>query len=269
MYRILKPYRILRPLSKTKIKPTNPSDPTPIKPKKEPLLMIGFDDGYESDYTIAFPEMTSRGIKGTSFINSEKIGTPGHLTLSQMEEMRDAGWDFQDHTPDHANLTNLTEQEIRDKMEESNRFFESINFEIPKHFTYPYLKVTLDVMEVVKEYRLSGRAGNAYTEQVDRINTFDGINLDAYTCFEAQVRSSGNLGYVKSQVNKIKNMKGIGSFLLHSLAEHEDDLIDSYAGLKSYFIDTLEYVVASGIRTVTVSEMYDIVTSYKDNNATR
>lgn len=72
-----------------------------------PRIAITFDDGKESDYTVALPIMTAAGFPGTSYVISNKVGTPGFVTLAQLQEMYAAGWCVGNHTSDHNDLSVL------------------------------------------------------------------------------------------------------------------------------------------------------------------
>ena len=67
-------------------------------------VLITFDDGYESVYRYAFPEMKKRNIPGVSFAITAFIGqkpyTIPHYTWAQAREMEEKGVITQSHTHD-------------------------------------------------------------------------------------------------------------------------------------------------------------------------
>ncbi len=76
--------------------------PLPDKP-----VILTFDDGYEDNYTEAFPLLRRYGIVGhffiiTDFVNQER---PDYMTWPQIEEMSAAGQRFGSHSRDHPNLS--------------------------------------------------------------------------------------------------------------------------------------------------------------------
>src|SRR5437763_11129959 len=77
-----------------------------IPPKS---AIITFDDGWKSQYDVAWPIMKKFNYPFTLFIYTEGI-KPGHfsggesLTWEQLAEMRDAGVDIQGHTATHSDL---------------------------------------------------------------------------------------------------------------------------------------------------------------------
>lgn len=81
--------------------------PLPAKP-----ILITFDDGYEDNYTAAYPILLRTGMKATIFAVTGSIGLPGRLTWDQLHEMESSGLiDTQSHTVTHTNLTTLRDEE--------------------------------------------------------------------------------------------------------------------------------------------------------------
>lgn len=77
-----------------------------------PAVVFTLDDGFASDYQYVFPYMRERGIPGTSFVNTAWVGTAGHLTVAQLQEMNAAGWDIANHTTQGSIVDlSLAEQE--------------------------------------------------------------------------------------------------------------------------------------------------------------
>ena len=73
----------------------------PAKP-----VILTFDDGYEDNYTNAFPLLQKYNMVGHFFIISDFVNQerPGYMTWPQIEEMAAAGQRFGSHSRDHPNL---------------------------------------------------------------------------------------------------------------------------------------------------------------------
>lgn len=54
-------------------------------------VLITFDDGYESVYTVAYPVLRDLGMRATAFVVGTTLRTPNHLTFEQLREMSGAG----------------------------------------------------------------------------------------------------------------------------------------------------------------------------------
>ena len=73
----------------------------PAKP-----VILTFDDGYEDNYTNAFPLLQKYNMVGHFFIISDFVNRerPGYMTWPQIEEMAAAGQRFGSHSRDHPSL---------------------------------------------------------------------------------------------------------------------------------------------------------------------
>ncbi|MCJ7458720.1 MAG: polysaccharide deacetylase family protein [candidate division Zixibacteria bacterium] len=92
----------------------------------EKSLIISFDDGNQTDYTIAFPLLEKLGFKATFFLTSDFIDTPGHLSKSQIQKMSQAGMEFGTHGKTHKFLSTLDENELKLELQESKKVLEEI-----------------------------------------------------------------------------------------------------------------------------------------------
>ena len=105
-------------------------------PKK--TIAITFDDGYENNYTSAYPVLKELGLPATIFIIPALIGRNGYLTWDQVIEMSESGViSIGSHTMRHAYLPDLAEQKLDIEISDSKRAIEShIRKEITS-FSYP------------------------------------------------------------------------------------------------------------------------------------
>lgn len=88
----------------------------------EKPVIITFDDGYETNYTYAYPLFKKYNVKATIFVAAKYMGeTPGlykHFTWEQARDMQNSGLvSIQSHTYSHENMTEKdlysAESEIR------------------------------------------------------------------------------------------------------------------------------------------------------------
>lgn len=66
-----------------------------------------FDDARATVYTDAFPLMQARGLVGVLPIISDLIGTAGYMTVAQVTELFNAGWDIVNHTKSHQTAATM------------------------------------------------------------------------------------------------------------------------------------------------------------------
>lgn len=115
-------------------------------PDADRLVVLTFDDGYESLYTTAFPLLEERGFSFTLYLTTEPVesgtsmtpeGAP--LTWDQIDEILETGlMTLGAHTHRHPDLRRLDEGEIVEELELSNRLIEQRTGITPSHFAYPY-----------------------------------------------------------------------------------------------------------------------------------
>ena len=65
-----------------------------IPPKS---IGITFDDGLESDFSIALPILKRHGFVATFFVNPGTLGTEGHLTVEELRTLHRAGMEIGSH----------------------------------------------------------------------------------------------------------------------------------------------------------------------------
>ncbi|WP_165452733.1 polysaccharide deacetylase family protein [Paenibacillus thalictri] len=74
------------------------------KPVPDNAVVITFDDGYESFYQYAYPELKKQGMSATQFLIVSSVGKkdeqPPFLSWDEIKEMRQSGIDFYSHTFD-------------------------------------------------------------------------------------------------------------------------------------------------------------------------
>lgn len=100
--------------------------------------MLTFDDGYLSDYDIVFPLLVERGIKATFFLITSKIGTPGHISWSQVDEMHRYGMCIGSHSVSHRRLSTLSIKDAEIELYESKQQLESFLGAPVDAFSYPF-----------------------------------------------------------------------------------------------------------------------------------
>ncbi|NOZ68346.1 MAG: polysaccharide deacetylase family protein [Deferribacteres bacterium] len=213
-----------------------------------PMLSIVFDDGDDDVYNIAYPMMSQYGFVGTNFIISDKIGSPGRMTLENLHELESAGWETAGHSKTHQNLTTLSDTELYTEVAGNDQWLRD-NGLTNSVFAYPYNKFNMDVINEVSDYFDAARGGwtvlyhDGTSNPLDRINPY---NLK-YELASPMVESS-TIAFAKDKVTAAvaNNMWLILHF--HTIDSGELQVTSDE------FEDFLEHVYNSGIDVLTVSE---------------
>lgn len=159
---------------------------------------LSFDDGYRCCYTNMVEIISKLSIPAiiylpTDFINLNEndsadlqilqANVPGnpktitYLNWKQCREMLNAGVIFGSHTKTHANLSNLSEDEIMFELKSSKQTIEKELTIDCKHFACPWGRVNIDFKPEITE-PIAKELG-----YVSFATTNRGINIDLQDCF--------------------------------------------------------------------------------------
>jgi peptidoglycan/xylan/chitin deacetylase (PgdA/CDA1 family) len=137
--------------------------------KKEKLLLITFDDGYENNYSVAFPILKKFNLKAHIFLTVNLIDTKEILwwdvsktkykqknlfrilNWNQIFEMKNYGIKFGSHTLNHPKLTEISTSEVRFEVNKSREILsDKLGVDIDS-FCYPHGDYNKEVLETVKK----------------------------------------------------------------------------------------------------------------------
>ncbi|AZR72650.1 hypothetical protein BBF96_04145 [Anoxybacter fermentans] len=79
-------------------------------------VLLHFDDSYTGVYKNAFPLLESYGYKGTIFVPTNFIDRPNHMSLEQLIELKEAGWEIGSHSRSHQDLKELDLNALYDEI---------------------------------------------------------------------------------------------------------------------------------------------------------
>lgn len=120
-----------------------------------------FDDGMEEHYTLLFPELKKRGIKGTFAINGASIvsgrNRNNKVTWAQLREMAADGQEMSNHAWKHRKLTRLSDEDMRVEVQRNDTLiYDSVGV-FPRTFIYPYNSKSNKVVEFCSRDRVGTR----------------------------------------------------------------------------------------------------------------
>jgi peptidoglycan/xylan/chitin deacetylase (PgdA/CDA1 family) len=225
------------------------------KLNKKPALVFTFDDGSLTDYTLAFPFMRNLGVKGTSYINTATINDSNKLTWEQIFEMKNSGlWDVQCHTHNHANLSELTDLQIRQEMEFVNSAFITAGLQPPRHHALPFGAGDADARAIVAEYRDTIRLIGSI-DIGTHINTYETLDLHRLRGVSIDTQSMERVDEIKNYISAAYHNSRVVFLYTHKIITEPQEY--QYQILLSCFEEIVNHINNIGIETLTVSEFYE------------
>ena len=127
-------------------------------PPPRPVVLT-FDDGYESVYTLAWPVLRRLGLKATVFVAPQPDdytrnlvrGVDGFLSEDQMRELDRGGVRIESHTLTHCVLSELDDPSARHELAESKRLLGAILDRPVRHLAVPRSGHSLRVRRLARE----------------------------------------------------------------------------------------------------------------------
>jgi len=147
--------------------------PLPRKP-----VVVSFDDGYLSDYTVARPALQRYGWPGVLNLVVDNV-TPGDITASQVRALIAAGWEIDAHTISHVDLTGLGTAQLRREVAGSRLMLRHMFGRPVDFFCYPVGRYDAQVVAAVRAAGYLGATTvNPGLGAPSRPYTLDRIRID-------------------------------------------------------------------------------------------
>src|SRR5258708_11065666 len=100
-------------------------------------IAITFDDGCETDLSVAAPILHKLNFGATFYITVGFLGRPGYLTANQVRELIDAGFEIGCHSMTHPYLTDLDDLQLHREIIDAKSRLEEIVGRPVHHFSCP------------------------------------------------------------------------------------------------------------------------------------
>ncbi len=201
-------------------------------------ISYAFDDGYESVYDKAFPILQKLNkehdlnITATSYVITGKVGTEGHMTLIQLIELYNNGWEIGSHTVTHPELVDIDDKQLQKEIADSKKWLEVEGFEV---FTIasPYGLYDERVVDVMKQHYYGNRTTELGLNDIPLKNPTEDLYRLKTVFFEGDM----TLEEIKAWVDKAF---AEGKFLIISF-HRVDDIHKVEGEAKLYTTDIEEF----------------------------
>ena len=118
----------------------------PAKP-----VLLTFDDGTSDFATNVVPVLEQHGFPATQFAVSGWVDTAGKLTSAQLASLHQQGYDVQNHTTTHEDLSSLGYTAAYDEVDTADRFITGVTGEKPEFLAYPYGRYDADAQRALRD----------------------------------------------------------------------------------------------------------------------
>lgn len=118
--------------------------------KGKGMVTICYDHGDASVFENAFPLHQQYNYPGVNYVVPPQVGAKGRVSVEQLKQMEDAGWETGSHSKNHLHFKDLRDREIRDQLGLSKEWLQE-NGLGHASFAYPFWFDT-DPYPVVSEY---------------------------------------------------------------------------------------------------------------------
>lgn len=211
-------------------------------------VMLTYDDNVRSHYTNVFRMFEERDMQGVLCVIPPTLNRPERLSIDQLREMRDAGWDVSVHAERSEGLAEMDPAEARDALESDQEYLNNRGFPDGARFhTVPYHSANQEIVDIAREYyemnSYFGGTPNAvpFTDpmHLSRVDMHDVDNFTSMIDIAAE-----------------HNQLAIG--LAHGVVP-EDELDESPLAdmTTERLAELLDYIEESDVQLVTASDLID------------
>lgn len=220
---------------------------------REGVVSVTFDDGWDSQYTLARTKMDEYNLRGTIYAITDNLhhDTPGYMTTAQMKQMQDeSGWDISCHTHSHYTAPNDMTTKTVDVIEAE--FYKSKNWLLKNGFYKGADELALPsgmydetkVLPIASKYFRSVRTTVNYAETLPAAHP---LKLRTYL-----VVSTTTTAQLQAAIDNAKNNKEWLILTFHKIVTTPTVSTEYSTANFNAFVD---YLAASGVAVRTVSEV--------------
>ncbi|HSG41895.1 MAG TPA: polysaccharide deacetylase family protein [Anaerolineales bacterium] len=121
-------------------------------------IILTFDDGSKSVLSTALPIMQEYNFIGTVYLVNNYVGAANFLTVEDVHELYEAGWEIGSHGITHTDLTLPSVDQEKEIIESRLRLQRQLDLPVLT-FAYPYGAYDVDSVEIVRFAGYIGAVG--------------------------------------------------------------------------------------------------------------
>ncbi len=161
-------------------------------------VVIHFDDGYDDNYTNAYPILKRHRFPAMVFLVSGSVGKPGFLNWNQIKEMEAGRFMAGSHTHHHVHLPDVPYSVAKDEILTSKAIIEARLGHPILYFVYPSGGFTEEIKGLVEDagYKAAGttnRGRDRLNRDLFELNRIRIKNSETHLTFWAKLTGYYNL----------------------------------------------------------------------------
>ncbi|MCL7419102.1 MAG: polysaccharide deacetylase family protein, partial [Halalkalicoccus sp.] len=213
-------------------------------------VILSFDDGAATQYERAFPILEEYGYQGALAVIPDSLNRPQRLSIDQLREMRDAGWDVSSHPDPGTGLAEVDPEEARNTIQSAFQYLDNRGFpDGARHMFAPYHSINQEVIDIAREYHetcfyFAGNNSNVPLTDPMHISRVDMHDIEGFT----------SLIDMAAQHNQLA--VGLAHGVQPADAEEDDPLADI---TDEQLREVLDYIEQSDVEVITPSQLIDSV----------
>jgi peptidoglycan/xylan/chitin deacetylase (PgdA/CDA1 family) len=219
------------------------------------MVTFTFDDGWDTTYAYAYPQMRSYGYKGVVGVITDNVGHKywnpyGYMSWSQLQTVVNNGWDAISHSVTHPNFDTLNDTQVNYEIQQSQT---TLNGNLTgnkgsRFWSQPYDTINANItLKVQQKYDMACFGETTGKNYPNPPMQFD---VQRYS-----VTNATTIAQIKDIVDYAQAYQVWVVFIFHIITPN-DTPYDTYVS-NSTFASTLAYVHQQNVPVVTFSDVYD------------
>jgi len=148
-------------------------------------VILSFDDGWNSQYTYAFPILKKHNYPATFFLFTNAIGRPSFVSWDNVREFIAAGMTIGDHSRSHPYLTLMTDETaLWVEIDGSKKKLERELGITINEFAYPFGQYTPEIVALVQKAGYKSARGDIFTGDQSYTHLYELSAMNAPTTTE-------------------------------------------------------------------------------------
>lgn len=121
------------------------------EPMPRKAAVITFDDGYEDNYSIAWPLLKRFSFPAIVFVTPTEVATKGFATWQQLREMSQNGFEIGSHTMHHSYMPTTPDEKLKEEIAGSKTVIERQLKKPIRYLSYPIGGYTPQAQAMAKQ----------------------------------------------------------------------------------------------------------------------